>query len=126
MTWQTGFPFAVDFSSGAPRYRAEEPASTTVTRMASVLIVGAVRRIPDEVARGLAGRRVAIIGPRASDAPFATEVAIDTGVAGIHEAGIGYRLDDVPLPVPQIVAGPISAVAALQAVAAALRSTGAA
>jgi formylmethanofuran dehydrogenase subunit B len=126
MTWQTGFPFAVDFSSGAPRYRAEEPASTTVTRMASVLIVGAVRRIPDEVARGLAGRRVAVIGPRASDAPFATEVAIDTGVAGIHEAGIGYRLDDVPLPVPQIVAGPISAVAALQAVAAALRSTGAA
>jgi formylmethanofuran dehydrogenase subunit B len=124
MTWQTGFPFGVDFSNGAPRYRPEMPASTAVQRMASVLIVGAARRIPDEVVRGLAGRRVAVIGPRASDAPFATEVAIDTGVAGIHEAGIAYRLDDVPLPVPQIVAGPSSAVAVLQAVATALRSTG--
>jgi formylmethanofuran dehydrogenase subunit B len=124
MTWQTGFPFGVDFSSGAPRYRPEEPASAAVQRMASVLIVGAARRIPDEVVRGLAGRRVAVIGPRANDAPFATDVAIDTGVAGIHEAGIAYRLDDVPLPVPEIVAGPSSTVAALQAVATALRSNG--
>jgi formylmethanofuran dehydrogenase subunit B len=63
-----------------------------------------------------------VIGPRASDAPFAAEVAIDTGVAGIHDAGIAYRLDDVPLPVPQLVAGPTAAVVALQAVATALRS----
>jgi len=124
MTWQTGFPFAVDFGAGAPRYRPEEPGSVAVTGMASVLIVGAARRIPDDVVRGLAGRRVAVIGPRASDAAFATEVAIDTGVAAIHEAGIAYRMDDVPLPVPQIVVGPTSAVAALKTVAAALRATG--
>ena len=116
ITWQTGFPFAVDFSSGAPRYRPEEPASTAVQKMATVLVVGAAHGIPDEVARGLPGRRVAVIGPRASEAPFPAEVAIDTGVAGIHEAGIAYRMDDVPLPAPQVVSGPLATLAVLRAV----------
>lgn len=120
VTWQTGFPFAVDFSAGAPRYRPEEPASTAVQRMATVLVVGAAHGIPDEVARGLPGRRVAVIGPRASEAPFPAEVAIDTGVAGIHEAGIAYRMDDVPLPAPQIVSGPPATLAVLRAVAEAM------
>jgi formylmethanofuran dehydrogenase subunit B len=120
MTWQTGFPFAVDFGSGAPRYRPEEPASVAVGKMASVVIVGAAYGIPDDVARRLAGRRVAVIGPRASEAPFPTEIAIDTGVGGIHEAGIGYRMDDVPLPLLQIVGGPPATTAVLQAIAEAM------
>ena len=46
-----------------------------------------------------AGRTpVVVIGPRASEAAFPTSVAIDTGVAGIHEGGTAYRMDDVPLP----------------------------
>ena len=120
ITWQTGFPFAVDFAGGAPRYRPEEPGSRSVAGMTGVLIVGAADRIPPAVTAGLAGRSVAVIGPRASMAPFTTVVAIDTGVAGIHEAGIAYRMDDIPLPVGQVVSGPSSAVSALRAVAAAL------
>jgi formylmethanofuran dehydrogenase subunit B len=36
-------------------------------------------------------------------------VIVDTGVAGIHEPGVGYRMDDVPLPLRQILPGPRSA-----------------
>jgi formylmethanofuran dehydrogenase subunit B len=40
-----------------------------------------------------------VIGPRASDSRLAERgVAIDTGVAGIHEGGTALRMDDVPLP----------------------------
>ena len=47
----------------------------------------------------------AVIGPRAS-AVTGARVAIDTGAAGIHEAGTGYRLDDVPLPLTPVLIHP--------------------
>ncbi len=120
MTWQTGFPFAVDFGPGFPRYRPEEPASIALGDIASVLVVGAVHRLPAAVLAALGGRRVGVIGPRASEAPFPTDVAIDTGVAGIHEAGIAYRMDEVPLPVPALLPGPPPTRTILRAVAAAV------
>ena len=116
-TWQTGFPFAVDFGPGFPRYRPDEPASAVLGTIASVLVVGSAHRLPASVAGALAGRRTAVVGPRASEAPFATEVAIDTGVAGIHEAGVAYRMDDVPLPVDQLVPGPQAALPIVRSIA---------
>ena len=124
MVWQTGFPFAVDFADGAPRYRPEQPASYALASLSVVLIVGAAHRVPDAVIRGVTGRRAAVIGPRATETPFMIEAAVDTGVAGIHEAGIGYRMDDVPLPLPEILPGPASTAAVVRAVAAAV-TTGA-
>jgi formylmethanofuran dehydrogenase subunit B len=100
LTWQTGFPFAVDFAPGFPTYRphagaAELLASGAVDR---ALVVGAPHTLPDSVARGLTGLPNVAIGPRASAAAFTPAVAIDTGVAGIHEGGTAFRMDDVPLP----------------------------
>lgn len=123
-TWQTGFPFAVDFGPGFPRYRPDEPASVVLGTVASVLVVGAAHRLPAPVAAALTGRRSAVVGPRASEAPFATEVAIDTGVAGIHEAGVAYRMDEVPLPVDQLVPGPKAAQQVVRSIAAALAKAG--
>jgi formylmethanofuran dehydrogenase subunit B len=123
MVWQTGFPFAVDFAAGAPRYRPEQPASLAIDGVGGALIVGAAHRIPEVVTHVLSGKRIAVIGPRATQVADA-EVAVDTGIAGIHEAGIGYRMDDVPLPLPSILAGPASAADILRRVASAL-ATGA-
>ncbi len=111
-TWQTGFPFAVDFSRGAPRYqphrRADGPSPS------AVLVVGAPESLADPLRSRAQGVPVVVIGPRASAAPFGAKVAIDTGVAGIHEAGIGYRLDDIPLPLQAPLSGPRSAEALLR------------
>src|SRR5256885_4537404 len=62
------------------------------------------------------------IGPRASAAPFPAAVAIDTGVAGIHEGGLAFRMDDVPLPLRPVLAGPRAAAATMHALREALRS----
>jgi formylmethanofuran dehydrogenase subunit B len=51
-------------------------------------------------------------------------VAIDTGVAGIHEAGVAYRMDEVPLPVDQLVPGPKAAQQVVRSIAAALAKAG--
>jgi formylmethanofuran dehydrogenase subunit B len=50
-----------------------------------------------------------VIGPWASEAQPAAEVAIDTGVAGIHEGGMAFRMDDIPLPLRPSLPGPASA-----------------
>jgi formylmethanofuran dehydrogenase subunit B len=65
------------------------------------------------------------IGPRASQASFTTSVAIDTGVAGIHEGGMGYRMDEVPLELRSPLQGPRGTAEVLAALRDALRSPGA-
>jgi formylmethanofuran dehydrogenase subunit B len=98
-TWQTGFPFAVDFSRGAPRYQPHRRPGTSEGPVPSaVLLVGAPESLPDPLRSSIQGVPTVVIGPRASAAPFPADVTIDTGVAGIHEAGIAYRMDDIPLP----------------------------
>jgi formylmethanofuran dehydrogenase subunit B len=51
----------------------------------------------------------------------AARVAIDTGTAGIHEAGTGYRMDDVPLPLTSVLRHPHPAAESLQLLLRALR-----
>jgi formylmethanofuran dehydrogenase subunit B len=49
-------------------------------------------------------------------------VAIDTGVAGIHEDGTGYRMDEVPLSLRSPLEGPRSAAETLIALAEGVRA----
>jgi formylmethanofuran dehydrogenase subunit B len=116
-TWQTGFPFAVDFSRGAPRYRPERRIATSAEgpAPAAVLVAGAADSLPERLETALRGVPTVAIGPRASAARYPVQVAIDTGVAGIHEAGMAYRLDDIPLPVQAPLSGPRSAEETLRA-----------
>ena len=116
-TWQTGFPFAVDFQRGYPRYRPEEHAGQLLAagRIRTVLLAGAPAALPPAVAAGLGNAVVVAVGPRASQAPFSTRVAVDTAMAGIHEGGTAVRLDDVPLPLRPVLSGPPAAREVLRA-----------
>ena len=113
LTWQTGYPFAVDFGSGFPRYRGSEPAAERLggNRYATALVIGSPATVPAAVSEHLGRIRCVAIGPRASAASFNPRIAIDTGLAGLHEGGLLLRMDDVPierqapLPAPQSLAG---------------------
>jgi len=100
LTWQTGFPFAVDFARGHPSYHPQAGAAALLGagEVDAALVIGTPATLPVPVAAGLAGIRSVAIGPRASAATFQPAVAVDTGVAGIHEGGTAFRMDDVPLP----------------------------
>jgi formylmethanofuran dehydrogenase subunit B len=108
LTWQTGFPCAVDFGRGYPSYRPHHGAAALVARreIDATLVIGSPLSVPEPVTRGLVGVPAVAIGPHASEAAFAPVVAVDTGVAGIHEGGMAFRMDDVPLPLRPSVAGP--------------------
>jgi formylmethanofuran dehydrogenase subunit B len=122
-TWQTGYPFAVDYSRGYPRYT---PTERGLDRLAAgafrALLLAGAPTLDSSAPSSFSGASVVAIGPRASQASFATRVAIDTGVAGIHEPGIAYRMDEVPLPLRPPLPGPRSAAETLTRLAAAVRA----
>ena len=118
LTWQTGYPFAVSYADGAPRFTASRRGLDAGE--AVVLVVGSPAALAD--APLAAGTRAIVVGPRASDAPFAAAIAIDTGVAGIHEGGTAYRMDEVPLPLRPPLPGAREAAHVLDLLLTALRT----
>lgn len=117
LTWQTGYPFAVDFAAGYPRYEPEEGAAARIARgrHGVVLLLGAPETVPPAVAEALAHVPVVAIGPRASRAPFPTRVAIDTGAGSLHEGGLVLRMDDVPIHTRPVLAHARTATAVVRA-----------
>jgi formylmethanofuran dehydrogenase subunit B len=124
---QTGYPFAVDFGRGYPRYHPTSVSVDGLMRNHDVdvtLLVGNAARIPGGLATTLRATTTILIGPRATDVTLgSTSVAVDTGVAGIHTGGTAFRTDDVPLPLRASIAGPPSAAETLRAVTRAIRRT---
>ena len=114
-TWQTGYPAAVDFSRGFPRYRPHD--GTAGARLArgevdAVVVIGSVALVPAELLSMMALVPCAVIGPKASASALADHAAaIDTGVPGIHDPGTAIRMDDVSIPLRPSMDGPPSAAA---------------
>lgn len=124
LTWQAGFPIAVSYRDGTPRYA---PASRGLAwavagGAGAILVAGAAASLGDLLAEVTAKTPAVVVGPLASEAPFPTRVAIDTGMAGIHEGGTAYRMDDVPLPLRPPLEGPRSAAETLELLLGAVRA----
>ena len=117
MTWQTGYPTAVDFARGYPRYRPYDLHADTADSTDGVLVCGSADAMPSDALRGVRDDQLVVVGPRASTGPLAgARVVIDTGVAGIHERGTAVRMDDIALPLRPALRGPVSAAAAIRQV----------
>jgi formylmethanofuran dehydrogenase subunit B len=120
LTSQTGYPAAVDFSRGAPRYRPFDGAAhhfAARREVDALIVAGRWEDIPAGVASLLTDVPTVVIGPGASTARLGPRsVAIDTGTAGVHDAGTVLRLDDVPLPARAVVSGPPAAAGVVKAV----------
>lgn len=115
LTWQTGFPLAVDFRRGVPEYAPDRRGLDDMASVDAALIVGDWRDIPSAAVAALEKLPTVVIGPAASEAPFAPHIAVDTGRAGLHEGGTAYRMDDVPLALTPVLDGNRSAVMVLSA-----------
>jgi formylmethanofuran dehydrogenase subunit B len=123
LTAQTGYPTAVDFSTGCPRYRPHDNALARLARGAVdvALVVGSVGLVPPQLRDRLAGITTIVVGPRATESALTATAAIDTGVVGIHEPGTALRMDDVPLPLFAAITGPPSTVDIVTALAGRVR-----
>jgi len=116
LTWQTGYPFAVSYSRGYPRYAPEQRGLSRLEagHFGAALVVGSPA-FDARTASALGRIDTIVIGPRASQTAFRTRAAVDTGVAGIHEGGTGYRMDEIPLRLRPPLESQRSAVQTLEA-----------
>ena len=129
MTWQTGFPAAVDFTRGHPRYQpCDGAAHRRLARgeVDALLVAGSVTLIPPAVLASMARVPRVMIGPRVSESALAEgavlSILVDTGMAGIHDSGTAMRMDDVPLPLRPSLAGPPNTAGVIRALARACRA----
>lgn len=108
LCWQTGFPFAVNMARGYPRYNPEEfSANEILTRgeADACLIVGSESL---ELLSSSARKQLQQLPTIVLDYPHvATDwqptVRLTTAVYGLHAPGTIYRMDEVPLPLRQVV-----------------------
>jgi formylmethanofuran dehydrogenase subunit B len=103
LTWQTGYPFGVNFAAGYPRYHPGEfsaPEMLSRREVDACLFLGSETTSefgPD--ARELL-RQIPIIAlesPMTESIPRPT-VRFTTAVYGVHRRGTAYRMDEVPVP----------------------------
>jgi formylmethanofuran dehydrogenase subunit B len=110
-TWQTGFPYAVDFSLGYPRYNPGETSAVDVLlreESDSALIVASdpVANFPRKAVEHLVNNPLIVIDPHVNATAQMADVVFPSAFVGIEASGTAYRMDHVPLPLKKIVDPP--------------------
>ena len=110
-TWQTGYPYAVDFSLGYPRYNPGETSAVDVlaekeSDAALVVASDPVSNLPKRAVEHLVSRPLIVIDPHMNATSQMADVLIPSSCVGIEAEGTAYRMDHVPLPLKRVVKPP--------------------
>jgi formylmethanofuran dehydrogenase subunit B len=102
VTWQTGYPMAVNLSRGYPRFNPGE--FTTVDSLArheadAALIIASdpASNFPQGAIDYLKEVPVIVLDPKPTNTTQIANVAFTTATYGINTGGTVYRMDDVPI-----------------------------
>jgi formylmethanofuran dehydrogenase subunit B len=102
VSWQTGYPFGVNFSRGFPRFNPGE--FTTVDTLArgeidATLIIASdpASNFPRAAVEHLKCIPVIVLDTKPTDTTQLARVAFTTATYGINTGGTVYRMDDVPI-----------------------------
>ncbi len=103
LTWQTGYPFGVNFATGYPRYNPGEftaPELLARGEVDAVVVLGAetTQDLPPDAQTTLRNIPVILLDAPTGKLPFVPAVRFPTAVYGIHRQGTAYRLDEVAIP----------------------------
>jgi formylmethanofuran dehydrogenase subunit B len=110
-TWQTGFPYAVDFSLSYPRYNPGETTTVDIlmreeSDAALVVASDPVSNFPRKAAQHLVKNPLIVIDPHMNATSQMADVVFPSAFVGIEAEGTAYRMDHVPLPLKRVVAPP--------------------
>jgi formylmethanofuran dehydrogenase subunit B len=108
LTWQTGYPFGVDFSKGYPRYNPGEFCANDLLISGSIdsaLIIASdpAAHFPRESVEMLKKIKLIAIDPFRSLTTLISDVVIPSAITGIEVAGTAYRMDCVPLTLKKVI-----------------------
>ncbi len=112
MGWQTGYPLAVNFSRGYPRYNPGEFSVLGLLgrkEIDAALIVATDpgAHLPQDSVRYLRDIPTIYLEPHNNTTTGWATVVIPVAPAGVAAAGTFYRMDNIPLRVKKIVESPL-------------------
>lgn len=107
-SWLTGYPYAVDFSRGYPRYNPGEFSAVDVLGKGeadAALIVASdpAASFPVKAARNLAKIPTIVMDPKITMTTLIGDVVIPVAIAGIECEGTAYRMDGVPIRLKKVI-----------------------
>ena len=103
LTWQTGYPFGVNFFAGFPRYNPGEftgPEMLARGEVDACVILGSetAQDLPDAAKIHLRKIPVILLDPPGAEPIVPATVLFTTAVYGVHRPGTAYRMDEVAIP----------------------------
>ena len=109
--WQTGYPFAVDFSKGYPTYNPGETSVVDILNRGEsdaglVIASDPVANFPQPAVQHLVKNPLIVIDPVESPTSLMADVVLPSTFVGIEAEGTAYRMDHVPLPLKKVVDPP--------------------
>lgn len=102
VTWQTGYPMAVNLSRGYPRFNPGEFTAVDVlagNEADAALIIASDpgANFPQAAIEHLRNIPTIVLDPKPTPTTELAEVAFTTATYGINTGGTVYRMDDVPI-----------------------------
>ncbi len=103
LTWQTGYPFGVNFARGYPRYNPGEftgPDMLMRNEVDVCVVIGSdtLSDFPPAAIANLRKIPVILLDSPGISSLVSANVKFTTAVYGVHRPGTAYRMDEVPIP----------------------------
>ncbi len=110
-TWQTGYPYAVDFSRGYPRYQPGEYTAVDllIKEECDVLLniaADPLAHFPKHALQYLGTIPIINLDPKRNLTSMIATVNIPTAIAGIECDGAAARMDGLPLYLKKVIEPP--------------------
>ncbi len=110
-TWQTGYPYAVDFARGYPRYQPGEYTAVDLLARGEVdallnIAADPAAHFPKDCLKTMSQIPIINLDPKKNMTSELATVNIPTAVAGIECDGAAVRMDGLPLYLQKIVEPP--------------------
>jgi formylmethanofuran dehydrogenase subunit B len=107
-TWQTGYPYAVDFSKGYPRYNPGEFTAIDVLAReeadaALIIASDPGSTFPKDSAKYLSKIPVITLDQKITPTTMLSEVVIPVATVGVETEGTAYRMDGVALKLSKVL-----------------------
>jgi len=107
-TWQTGYPFCVDFATGYPRYNPGESGSNDLLQNKeadSMMVVGSDpgAHFPQKALERMAEIPVIAIEPHRTPTTELADIIIPPAFVGVETEGTAYRMDSIPIRMKKLV-----------------------
>ena len=110
-TWQSGYPFGIDFSLGYPQYNPGETTSMDIllrgeSDASLVIAADPGATFPKRAVQQMIKNPLIVIDPHLNATALLGDVVIPSAFVGIEVGGTAYRMDHVPLPLKKVVDPP--------------------